>query len=226
MTRFIQIRRALAAVGPIFLSALLIGAQEVATVDATGHLRLRSKVPETFARGGPLQPLTSGAQTLSPELVSVTTAGTHPTRQAVFELKLLNRSSKALVIPVDPNSADFDPLLASSGLSHLEMLQISLVPTEKAAESCTVDGYLKLLGDRSVSRSLHTLQPGQWVRVKGVVRLSCRTESSAAEFKDGVHAVVSLGSEEIVTQKGGLQGTETIQSFVISNPVMVGGARK
>lgn len=159
-------------------------------------------------------------------MVSVTTAGTQPTREAVFELKLLNRSSKALVIPVDPHSADFDPLFASSGLSHLEMLEISLVPTEKTVQSCTVDGDLKLLGDRSVSRSLHTLQPGQWIRVKGAVRLSCGTESSAAEFKNGVHAVVSLGSEEIFTQKGRLQGTEIIQSFVISNPVMVGSARK
>jgi hypothetical protein len=205
---------------------MLIGAQEVATVDATGHLRRRSKVPETFARGGPLQPLTSGAQTLSPELISVTTAGTHQTRQAVFELKLLNGSSKALVIPVDPHSADFDRLLASSGTSNLDMLEISLVPIDKAADSCSVDGDLKLLGDRSVSGSLQTLQPGQWVRVKGLVRLSCGTGSSAADLKDSVHAVVSLGTEEIVTQNGRLQGTETIQSFVISNPMMVGSARK
>jgi hypothetical protein len=226
MTSVIKKGRALAVVGPILISLLLIGAQEAGTVDATGHLRLRSNVPATFARGGPLQPLTSGAQTLSPELVSVTAAGTQQVKQAVFEVKLLNRSSKPLVIPVDPHSADFDRLLASRGASNLEMLEISLAPTDEGADSCTVDGDLKLLGDQSVSRSLQTLQPGQWIRVKGLATLSCGSGSSAAELKDRVHAVVSLGSEEIVNQKGGLQGTETIQSFVISNPVRIGNAGK
>lgn len=204
-------------------------AQEVVVIDATGPLRLRSKEPTAFARGGPLQPLRVEAQTLRPELLSVTPVAGQQPGQAVFEMKLTNRSQSTLLVPVDPNTADFDSLLRAGGASTLDMVEISM-SADRPINSCAVNGDLKLLGDRSLPRSLLSLHPGQWIRIKGLVHLSCGTEISGAapEFKGNqLHAVVSIGKEQIESEKGMLHGTELIQNFVNSNGVVVGnGAGK
>jgi hypothetical protein len=201
-------------------------AQQVLFIDATGPLRLRSKEPVAFARGGPLQPLSGEAQTVWPELLSITPVGSQQPGKAVFEMKFTNRSRSDLLVPVDPNSADFDRPLTARGASTLDMIEISMV-ADRPINSCAVSGDLKLLGDHSVPKSLLSLQPGQWIRIKGMVRLNCGTELSgvAPKFEGNqLHAMMSMGKEQITSDKDGLHGAELVQNFMNSNGVVVGNA--
>lgn len=201
-------------------------AQQVLFIDATGPLRLRSREPAAFARGGPLQPLGGEAQTLWPELLSITPVASQQPGEAVFEMKLTNRSRSDLLVPVDPNSADFDRPLTTAGTSTLDMIEISMV-ADHPINACAVSGDLKLLGDSSVPNSLLSLKPGQWIRIKGMVRLRCGAELSNVipEFNGNqLHAVMSMGKEQITSDKGVLHGAELVRNFMNSNGVVVGNA--
>ncbi|MGC2743502.1 MAG: hypothetical protein WA672_09960 [Candidatus Angelobacter sp.] len=62
-----------------------------------------------------------------PELLSITPVATQQPGEAVFEMKLTNRSRSDLLVPVDPNSADFDHPLRAGGTSTLDMIEISII---------------------------------------------------------------------------------------------------
>ena len=170
----------------VLLCCPVLGAQEVRYVDLTAveqRTELRhppvpasassqSGVTSGVGTGGSVSTVSDGApdardpHALGVYLTHRTASQIDPTQPFQLELKVVNTGTAPIAIPVSPHLSDLQPPDDSVAFKYLNMQLIVDVVEDPQAEA-----YVQLYGAADHEGTIVTLQPGEWIRVTGNVKL-------------------------------------------------------
>jgi hypothetical protein len=168
-----------------FLLGTLSFGQEVRQIDLTGAPENRDLQP--VRSGKYMICRTDGAKSarkaVRVSVESVTPTDIHPEEQISVVLRVENYGHLPVVLPVGPRDTNLQVEAAS--IRHTAMLQLMAgVPS-----GGTMLGGLELYGSTLKSNTIVSLKPGEWVTVRGDIRVH---RVFAAEFVANAYADLQL----------------------------------
>lgn len=185
MKRLTLILSAFLLLATVFASAQL-------TIDASGPIRERRRLPTGGSGGG------TGRKLPINVAMEVRKDKQNTEGEALATFVITNSGKDKLTVPISPNPGDMEPegREASYTLSRL-----TLYVTSDRAQSRLLSPLTNLYGSQTFSGTLTTLAPGESLRVLGRVKLP--VESSKAETSAPVFvAHIILSTETVKTISG------------------------
>jgi len=108
----------------------------------------------------------------------------NPEEPVEVEFKLLNTGSVPLEVPVSPDLSYLQPADESIPFTYSSLALVTKAKSEQQAPALSSVGYVQLYGAGDHKESMLTLKPGEWIRVRGEVKLwACPSEPVASSLQ-------------------------------------------
>jgi hypothetical protein len=103
----------------------------------------------------------------------------YPKQPFEAEFRVLNTGRVDIDLPVSPHLSDLQPDDASLSFSYFSLALVAQIPAEPYAEVRSL-ALIQLYGSLDQKRSMITLRPGEWIRVKANLVLTTWPSKSSA----------------------------------------------
>ena len=186
----------------LFLGSALLNGQEIEYVDLTviqqrTELRHPPAPPVNCEQGKPCRGGGYGSlgiadgsgdprdpHALGVYLQRVTPTEINPAEPFEVEFRVLNTGLAPIDIPVSPHLSDLQPADASASFSYFSLALVVEVGGMPNAPELISYGFVELYGSSDHDGTMLVLRPGEWIRVRGNVRLgSWPQEPVSARFR-------------------------------------------
>jgi len=153
------------------LVAAAAASQEIRIIDLTGV----TQPPIPFPRDTTIEGLScfpevkTATRRVRASLEWLSSTEIHPTQQLAAVIKLENVGDSPVTLPSKPQFYDAEAI-GSSSRHQYETLTLEL--REGLPSGATAFGWWVLYGSASQPSTMLTIMPGQWIRVKGEIRVN------------------------------------------------------
>ena len=103
------------------------------------------------------------------------------------EFKLLNTGRAPIDIPVSPHLSDLQPSDESIDFSYLSLALVVSADAEPQGPKSVSIGFVELYGSAKHEGTVLTLKPGEWIRVKAMVKLGGSSVDSTEPIPVQLH---------------------------------------
>lgn len=179
------------------LAPTILGAQEVRYIDLTGvrqrtDLRHPPAMPSDcnagvacIGRGWAGASVVDGApdsrdpRELTVQILSVVPERIDAAQPIEVEFRVLNSGRMPIELPVSPHLSDLQPRDESQSFSYMSLaLAVNVIVDDQQLPIAGATKFIELYGSAEDARTILVLSPGDWIRVRGNVKLSSAPRES------------------------------------------------